>query len=149
MEKDAEDILDCLRSAFQPYARNYTPQAFEDTVLSPETMHRRLEAMSVFVATSSAGEIIGTIACHVIDEETGHIRGMAVRPSWQGCGVAIRLLQSVEAELRAKNCTHVTLDTTEPLKRAVRFYENNGFRPSGKIADYYAMPLVEYIKGLK
>ncbi len=31
-------------------------------------------------------------------------------------------------------------------KRAIRFYERNGFRPSGKIKDFFAMPLFEYVK---
>jgi GNAT superfamily N-acetyltransferase len=71
---------------------------------------------------------------------------MAVLPAWQGSGVAAQLLKSVESELRAKGCSRISLDTTEPLQPAIRFYEKNGFRRSGKVADFYGMPLFEYVK---
>jgi ribosomal protein S18 acetylase RimI-like enzyme len=56
------------------------------------------------------------------------------------------LLQSAEAEIRA--CAWISLDTTEPLVAAQRFYEKNGFHRSGKITDFFGMPLIEYIKTL-
>ena len=65
-----------------------------------------------------------------------------------GCGVAAQLLKSVESELRDKKCQAIRLDTTEPLLQAIRFYEKKGFRPSGKIADFFGMPLLEYVKTL-
>src|SRR5215470_7332477 len=86
--EDAASLLECLRAAFEPYREVYTPAAFEDTVLTPGTIGERLSAMAVFVATTAPGEVIGTVACHVIGEGEGHLRGMAVRPSWQGRGVA-------------------------------------------------------------
>jgi putative acetyltransferase len=73
---------------------------------------------------------------------------MAVLPAWQGRGVADQLLAAVEEELRARGCTRITLDTTDPLRRAVRFYERHGFRPSGKVGDYFGMPLHEHVKRL-
>ena len=35
-----------------------------------------------------------------------------------------------------------------PLQRAIRFYERNGYRPSGRVADFFGMPLFEYVKPL-
>ncbi len=146
--QDAHGILDCLRSAFEVYRHEYTAEGFNDTVLTPETLHRRLTEMSVYVAVAEAGEIVGTIGCKVIDNQEGHIRGMATRPSWQGTGVAQQLLEVVESELRSRKCSRVSLDTTEPLKRATRFYEKNGFRASGKVGQFFGMPLFEYTKAL-
>ncbi len=148
MQTDADGILDCLRSAFAVYQTAYSPAAYEDTVLTTETIHQRLAEMSVYVATNEAGEIVGTIACKLIGNAEGHIRGMAVRPGWQGGGVSECLLRSVESELRDRKCSHVSLDTTAPLKRAVRFYEKNGFRFSGKVSDFFGMPLFGYVKTL-
>jgi GNAT superfamily N-acetyltransferase len=82
----------------------------------------------------------------VVNPEEGHLRGMAVLADWQGAGIAWQLLQHAEAELRLQQCSRVTLDTTAPLKRAIQFYERNGYRPSGKITDFYGMPLFEYEK---
>lgn len=145
---DAAGIYECLRAAFEPYRGDYTVEAFADTVPPVERIHQRLETMSVFVALSGAGEIVGTIAGHVVQPGTGHIRGMAVRPEGQGQGIAERLLARAETELRRKKCTRVTLDTTQPLRRAIRFYEKHGYRASGNVADFFGMPLFEYAKRL-
>ena len=40
----------------------------------------------------------------------------------------------------------VTLDTTEPLQKAMRFYTKHGYAPSGRVADFFGMPLHEYVK---
>jgi len=80
---DAAGIIACLESAFAPYRDTYTPEAFDDTTLTPATIQVRLASMQVYVAITKSGEIAGTIACSSLaDEEEGHIRGMAVHPDW-------------------------------------------------------------------
>jgi ribosomal protein S18 acetylase RimI-like enzyme len=145
---DAPAILDCLRIAFEPYRTRYTPSGFADTVLTRETIQVRLVSMCIFVAVNDSGDIVGTIGCSVIGESEGHLRGMAVLPEWQGRGIAERLLQTAEHELADRNCSRITLDTTEPLQRAMRFYERRGYRRSGKVTDFFGMPLHEYVKDL-
>lgn len=143
---DAPQILACLHAAFALYRDFYTPEAFLDTVLTPETLQDRLARMQVFVAETSSGEIVGTIACQAIGRAEGHLRGMAVLPTCQGTGIAAQLLAHTEAELRCQNCARITLDTTAPLERAMRFYEKFGFRRSGRTSDFFGMPLFEYHK---
>ena len=104
--------------------------------------------MSVFVATDSAGEVVGTVGCAGVAGGKGRVRGMAVLPGWQGRGVGWRLLLAAEEELREKGCRRVTLDTTAPLARAGRFYESHGYSATGRVADFFGMPLFEYAKGL-
>jgi ribosomal protein S18 acetylase RimI-like enzyme len=146
---DAGPVLDCLAAAFEPYRQQYTPAAFSDTVLSAQTIHERMKSMALFVAVVPPGEIVGTIGCQVSSPGEGHLRGMAVLPQWQGQGIAERLLASAESELLNCQCVRVTLDTTEPLQRAMRFYEKNGYRRSGRVTDFFAMPLFEYVKILQ
>jgi GNAT superfamily N-acetyltransferase len=143
---DADAVCRCLREAFEPYRERYTPAAFADTVLAPESVHTRLRDMAVFVAVDEGGDIVGTIGCTMIDRAEGHLRGMAVLPDEQGRGVAQCLLEAAEDELRRQGCQRITLDTTEPLARAMRFYERNGFRRSGAVRDFFGMPLIEYVK---
>jgi len=145
---DAPEILACLAAAFAPYRDSYTPAAFLDTVLTPETLQARLATMQVFVAHTGSGEIVGTVACQVICPAEGYLRGMAVRPEWQSTGIAAQLLAHAETHLRRQHCTRITLDTTAPLQRAMRFYEKRGFRRSGKVSDFFGMPLFEYHKPL-
>lgn len=104
--------------------------------------------MCLFVAEAERGEIVGTLACHVINGDEGHLRGMAILPGWQGRGVAARLLRSAEFELQDRKCVRVTLYTSEPLKRATRFYLKNGYSRSGRVKDSFGMPLFEYVKPL-
>jgi GNAT superfamily N-acetyltransferase len=146
---DAPGILACLASAFAPYRDSYTPQAFDDTVSTPAALEARLATMQIYVAVTEAGVIAGTIACSRVDREEGHLRGMAVHPDWHGRSVAQALLRAAENRLLAAGCTRISLDTTAPLQRAIRFYERNGFRPSGKITDFFGMSLYEYVKPLQ
>jgi ribosomal protein S18 acetylase RimI-like enzyme len=143
---DVSETLACLQAAFAPYRDLYRPAAYLDTVLAPESLRERLASMQVFVAQNPSGQIVGTIACEVVNHDEGHLRGMAVLPTCQGLGIAAQLLNHAEAELRRQHCTRITLDTTEPLERAMRFYEKFGFRRSGKISDFFGMPLFEYYK---
>jgi predicted N-acetyltransferase YhbS len=145
---DATGILDCLRAAFSEYQRDYTEGAYLDTVLTPESVQTRLSRSTVIVALDTMQQVVGTVSCSQAAGREGHIRGMAVRPEWQGAGVSAQLLQRVESELRNKKCSRVSLDTTEPLRRAMRFYERNGYQQSGKVADFFGMRLIEYIKNV-
>jgi len=188
---DADAVLHCLRTAFVPFRDLYSPEAFADTTLTPETVGQRFAAMQVFVLELTGAGVVGTIACAVHDEagqnaggsegvqeseprggldrsahnnarsghisargsreglvRSGHIRGMAVLPDYQGKGAADQLLHAAEAALRAAGCTRVTLDTTAPLQRAIRFYERNGYRATGHVSDFYGMELFEYEKDL-
>jgi ribosomal-protein-alanine N-acetyltransferase len=144
---DAEAIVDCLRIAFETYRTRYTPAAFADTVPAANGIADRLRSMTVFVAVH-AGAVIGTIGCAIHEAGEGHLRGMAVRPEWQGSDVARRLIDAAEAELLARSCVRVTLDTTEPLKRAARFYEKCGYRRTGRTTGFFGMSLIEFAKAL-
>jgi ribosomal protein S18 acetylase RimI-like enzyme len=145
---DSQAILECLQEAFAPYRSMYTPGAYRDTVVGPEELENRMATMCVFVATSLAGEVVGTVACYLVGPEEGHIRGMAVRPAWHGVEVAGELIRSVETELRNRGCTRISLDATLPLLRAMRFYEKHGFRRSGRVTDFFGMEMVEFVKTL-
>jgi ribosomal protein S18 acetylase RimI-like enzyme len=145
--QDVSGLLSCLHEAFEPYRNAYTPEGFTDTTLTDETVRRRLREMHVLVAVTARDDVVGTVG-GIANGDEGHIRGMAVRLQWAGSGVANKLLDAVEGELRACGCTRVTLDTTEPLQRAMRFYEKHGYRRTGRVGDFFGMRLIEYAKQL-
>jgi GNAT superfamily N-acetyltransferase len=147
-DEDSQGILECLALAFAPYRDAYTSEAFLDTVLTAQSVLDRMAQMSIFVATDVAGKVVGTIACKVTGEARGHLRGMAVRPEYHGSGLSARLLQAAEEKLRSSNCKRVTLNTTEPLKRASRFYQKYGYQPTGKLGSFFGMSLIEHAKSL-
>jgi GNAT superfamily N-acetyltransferase len=145
---DCAATLECLLTAFEPYRERYTTEGFSDTVLTPETFCHRLSEMAVLVATSTSGEVVGTVAYKVLEGGEGHLRGMAVRPEWHGSGLSTSLLETAEDALSTAGCKAITLDTTEPLRTAIRFYEQNGYRPTGKVGYFFGMPLFEYSKSI-
>jgi len=144
-EKDSTGILRCLSEAFEPYRKQYTAEAFGDTVLDPESLRTRMGTMHVIVAVAS-GEVIGTVAGSISHGGEGHLRGMAVLPQYKGSGIAAELLAAIEAWLRGRGCAQVTLDTTEPLLAAMKFYEKHGYARSGRVSDFFGMRLIEYAK---
>jgi ribosomal protein S18 acetylase RimI-like enzyme len=147
-ETDLPSVLGCLRESFEPYRADYTPAAFADTVPSEQALRERFRRMTILVAEDPSGAIVGTIACAPASVAEGHLRGMAVRGDWQGSGVAGALLDGALERLRSLGCQRATLDTTQPLERAVRFYEKNGFRRTGKVTDFFGMPLFEFAREL-
>jgi len=144
---DASGILKCLAEAFNPYRHQYTVEAYRDTVLDEASVRNRMQQMHILVAVSD-GEIVGTVAGAIGDNGEGHLRGMAVLPSFRGTGTAAQLLAAVEANLGNLGCQRVTLDTTLPLQAAMRFYEKHGYVRSGRVTNFFGMPLIEYAKQL-
>lgn len=143
---DARAILQCLRSAFEPYRNQYTPQAYLDTVMAPDSVIERLRDMTLLVALDVQKNLVGTIGGAAVSVGEGHLRGMAVPPQHQGRGIAQLLLDAMEKLLRNEGCTRITLDTTKPLQRAIHFYEKNNYRCTGKVTDFFGMLLIEYAK---
>ena len=144
---DVGQIAECLAAAFAPFRHLYTSDAFMDTVPAADALRDRIECMTVFVAVAPVGLVVGTLAAACSDQE-GHLRGMAVRPEWQGQGIARRLLMAAEDHLIESGCSRITLDTTDPLKKAIGLYESCGFVRSGRVEDYFGMPLYEFVKQL-
>lgn len=143
---DVDAVHDCLVVAFERYRKDYTAAGFLDTVPAGDDLAKRMGSMTLLVAEQPAGRIVGTIAYQAVGGGEGHLRGMAVLPPFQGTGVAAALLAAAEEGLRATGCSYVTLDTTQPLERAIRFYERLGYRPTGVVADFHGMPLYEYAR---
>ena len=140
-------FLRACRAAFAPYRELYTVEAFADTAPGAEGVRARFASMRMFVALAEDGKVVGTIACSVHGAD-GHLRGMAVLPEVQGAGVAADLLRTAEDALRASRCKRVTLDSTEPLARAMRFYEREGYTRTGIVANFFGMPIHEFAKWL-
>lgn len=147
VEADRPGILRCLSEAFEPYRRQYTLDAFADTVLNDDALRSRMQKMQVMVAIAN-DEVIGTIAGAMRDLASAHLRGMAILAQYKGSGVAARLLESMEAHLRTIGCTRVTLNTTQPLLAAMKFYEKHGYTRSGRVSDFFGMPLIGYVKDI-
>ena len=117
--------------------------------MSEKVAVERIKDMTIFIAVNHNDEIIGTIGWKRVNREEGHIRGMAVHPSYQGKeSPATDLLKMVEKDARSQGCNFLTLDTTEVLERAQNFYRKNGFTKTGKTGDFFGATIFEFKKML-
>ena len=73
----------------------------------------------------ATGEVIGCGALHVIWEDLGEVRTLAVADNWRGAGVGHVLLTSLEAEATRLGLTRLFCLTFE-----VEFFERHGFAPT-------------------
>lgn len=93
--------------------------------------------------------VVGAVAWCRMGHLEGHLRGMTVLRSVQGTTVAWSLLADAEKEVRMAGCHYATPFTTVVQKRAMRFYEKQGCSQTGKVKNFFGMPVREYGKALK
>jgi len=78
------------------------------------------------VAESDAGELIGCGALHVMWEDLGEVRTLAVAEEWLGAGVGHQLLEVLEADARELGLSRLFCLTFE-----VEFFGKHGFEDMG------------------
>ncbi|WBU37570.1 amino-acid N-acetyltransferase [Homoserinibacter sp. YIM 151385] len=86
------------------------------------------EAVQEFrIAESAEGEVVGCGALHVMWEDLGEVRTLAVSEGWLGRGVGHALLGTLEADARELGLTRLFCLTFETA-----FFERNGFEVIGE-----------------
>lgn len=75
----------------------------------------------------ASGQVIGCGALHVIWEDLGEVRTLAVADPWRGAGVGHALLESLEAEARQLGLQRLFCLTFE-----VEFFTRHGFEPTSE-----------------
>ncbi len=86
------------------------------------------EAVQEFVvAVDGAGALIGCGALHVMWEDLGEVRTLAVAPEWLKRGVGAALLERIEADARELGLTRLFCLTFE-----TKFFGARGFLPIGE-----------------
>jgi amino-acid N-acetyltransferase len=78
------------------------------------------------VAETDAGEVVGCGALHVMWEDLGEVRTLAVAEPWLGSGVGHALLDTLEVDARELGLTRLFCLTFE-----VDFFGRHGFEDMG------------------
>jgi ribosomal-protein-alanine N-acetyltransferase len=68
----------------------------------------------------------------------GHITTVAVDPTWQGCGVATRLMIAMHRTAVQRGATAMTLEVRVHNERAIEVYRRFGYAPAGIRRNYYS-----------
>ena len=102
-------------------------------------------AASVVVA-EAAGKLAGFCIAH-IEEQTGYVVTLDVAPEWQRKGVARRLMEEVEARVRAGGGRGMELHVFTGNAAAIRFYEGMGYGRVGIVEHFYGRGLDALVYG--
>ncbi|CAN5665178.1 hypothetical protein BH18ACI4_BH18ACI4_06800 [soil metagenome] len=144
---DASAVASVLLESFVEYKSSYTNEGFNATTPTSDQLRNRMTEGPVWVALHN-GAIVGT-ASAVSQGEALYIRGMAVLPAARGHKVGELLLKAVESYAMAHGCKSLILSTTPFLSRAIRLYEQFGFRRSGVGPhNLFGTPLFTMVKNL-
>jgi len=114
-----------------------TPASFATTLEEEQATHEdgwrtMVRDAAIFVVTAG-GTAVGAVAgfYRASAQERG-LGAMWVAPQWRGQGVAALLATAVISWARSEGASTVGLWVSGDNARARRFYENQGFRPTGR-----------------
>lgn len=113
----------------------------------PGATHFRLdpeevaEGKGAFLLVSRSGVPIGCGAIRRIEERTGELKRMYVRPEDRGRGIGGLLLDSLEAEARALGLSRLVLETGTRQQEALALYQRAGFSDIAPFDEYVNSPL--------
>lgn len=145
--EDAHAVASLIYESFLEYRSNYTHQAFVATTPNSDELESRMNEGPVWIAVKDK-TIVGTVSA-VPRDEAIYIRGMAVLPSARGFHLGQLLLNQVESFASTHEYKRLTLSTTPFLLRAIRLYEQWGFRRTNE-GPYHlsGTPLFTMVKDL-
>jgi N-acetylglutamate synthase-like GNAT family acetyltransferase len=147
--QDINDIFLVLSKAFEPYNNNYTNDAFNATVLSPNEIKNRILGKEYEIYVVKINEqVIGTVSISKKNQRQLYIRSMAVQPDYQKRGIGLFIFNKIVGLAKIKRINSIFLETSKPLKAAIKFYKKNGFIFTGVTHDFYGIEIYEMIKKL-
>jgi len=89
----------------------------------------------LFLVAETGGCIIGSVIGG-FDGRRGLIYHLAVAAEYRGQGLGSRLMDEVEARLRAKGCLKCYLMVTKDNTEVVHYYEQRGWKPVDNVHLY-------------
>ena len=113
----------------------------------PGATHFRLdpdevaEGNGVFLVALRDDEPLGCGALRRIEERSGELKRMYVRPQARGLGIGRALLAALEAEARALGLTRLLLETGTRQIEALSLYRQAGFADIPAYGEYISSPL--------
>jgi N-acetylglutamate synthase-like GNAT family acetyltransferase len=144
---EINDIHFVLSKAFEPYRNHYTDEALNATILSPDIIKNRIlnQKYEIFVVKIDK-QIVGTVSLSMKDQYQLYIRSMAVHPEYQKRGIGLFILKNISKFAKRKNIKTISLETSKPLKRAINFYTNFGFKFTGNSKNFHGVEISEMKK---
>jgi ribosomal protein S18 acetylase RimI-like enzyme len=103
---------------------------------TPEEIQKKVvHDPELFLVAEDNGQIIGSVIGG-FDGRRGLIYHLAVSASFRGRGVGSRLMDEIEARLRARGCIRCYLMVTTDNYEAMRYYEKRGWEHMDWVVPY-------------
>ena len=100
------------------------------------------ESIAVFfVARDEDGTPLGCAGLRIVEDGITEIKRMYVRPESRGAGVSTALLRRLEEAALDLGSPALVLETGTEQKRAIGFYEREGFSRIANFGPYVGAPL--------
>ena len=125
--RDGDAVTQLVFSVLAEYGLRPDPSA-TDADLADIEAHYQAHG-GAFDVLEDAGQIIGSVGLHRIDEQTCELRKMYLYRNARGRGLGRRLLDHALQRARALGFKRVTLETASVLTEAIALYTRYGFRP--------------------
>lgn len=111
------------------------PEGFDSTGALDDAATTYNPPAGLFVLAIDDDATIGCGGLTLLDDDTAELKRMWVSPGHRGQGLASRLLQRLEDEVRKTGRTTVVLDTHSSLTAAITLYEHRGYAPTERYND--------------
>lgn len=136
--------MDEVRSLFREYAEdmglNLNFQGFEEELVGLPGRYAAPRGCIFF--WNEQGVTAGCIALRPLEDDTGEVKRLFVRPEFRGTGIARKLVSELLKQAVERGYRRLRLDTLASMVPARRLYESFGFR---EIEAYYHNPLPDVI----
>lgn len=94
-----------------------------------------------FVARDESGTPVGCGGLRLVEDGIAEVQRMYVRSESRGTGVATALLRRLEEAALDLGSPALVLETGSEQKRAIRFYEREGFNRIANFGPYRGAPM--------
>lgn len=130
-EMTVDDIAPALEMRFTTNENAITPERLEQQYgVTVQSLTPRLSAELKGWLCEADGQVVGF---SMADRNDGEVEVLAVRPCYEGFGIARRLLDLAVVWLRAQGCSPIWLCATpDPNLRASAVYRHLGWKPTGR-----------------
>jgi ribosomal-protein-alanine N-acetyltransferase len=125
---EPNDIFSVIAIAFDTLPERYNPSIFTQFYESyPEG----------FLVALDDGTIIGFLIGIKNTSNTARILMLAVKDAYRKKGIGSSLLSQFLKEMKHQNITRVELEVRTSNKRALKFYQDQGFLLQGTLQQFY------------
>jgi len=139
------DLSSSDRAAAAEVLRASKAFTVEEVLVALDVLDDALAGGTAAGYAAFAAERHGSFAGYVcggstpLTESTWHVYWICVHPAAHGTGVGQALTEHFEAHVRWRGAQRVIVETSgrPDYARARRFYDSAGYRPVGRIPDYY------------